>query len=515
MVWRLEDPQGNEAAKCRFDVLPYIGEHGLDIGCGPQKVFPHLIGIDNLKDVGLFNIQMRPDFVCKDAARLPYKDGTWDTVFSSHTLEHIEDAKAALAEWWRMLIPGGHLILYLPHKAFYPNIGQPGSNPDHKHDFVPDDIVALMREVAPDWTLRVNEERNGGREYSFLQVFRREKDGHGQRIEPKIEGKRAGVVRVGGHGDALWASSACWHLKQQGYHVTLYASKHGAEVLKHDPNIDEIFGLPDNALSQTEFLAWRCHMAQHFDPKDGHKWVDLLGSVENRMLFHETSNEFFQRKEIRDQLAQGNYLQAVHDYAGVPHEWHQKFYPTEAEWEWARKMRQMLDGPVVVINPAGSGPVKYWPHAQRLMELLAEHKIYSLVLGDVRDDKVVGVEPYGIYVGMEWPVRAALTYCLLADAVVATESLIANAVAFEPMLKVITLSHSSHENLTRDWVNCAAIEPVNLACYPCHRIHPPTYHFCGRDQVTMAAACQAVARPERIAMLLIEKLKGSRQAEAA
>jgi predicted SAM-dependent methyltransferase len=502
MVWRIDDPQGDEAAKVARDVLPYIGHTGFDIGCGPRKVYPHLTGIDNKKDTALFGIQMRPDVIVKDCTRLPYKDGITETVFSSHTLEHIEDPKLALLEWWRLIIPGGHLILYLPHKDFYPNIGQPGSNPDHKHDFVPADVEQLMREIAPDWTLRVNEERNGGREYSFLQIYRKEETGHGQKVVEPITGKRAGVVRVGGHGDALWASSACWHLKQQGYHVTLYASKHGAEILKHDPNIDEVFGLPDDAMSQAEFLAWRCHMAQHFD-----RWVDLLGSVENRTLFHETSNEFFQRKKIRDKLAVGNYLEAVHDYADVPHEWHQKFYPTEAEWDWARKMRQMLDGPVVIINPAGSGPVKYWPHSQRLMELLAEHKIYSLVLGDVKDDKVVGCEPYGIYVGMEWPVRAALTYCLLADAVVATESLIANAVAFEPMLKVITLSHSSHDNLTRDWVNCAAVEPVNLACYPCHRIHPPTYHFCGRDQITMAAACQAAARPERIAALIVEQLK--------
>lgn len=501
MVWRLEDPQGNEAAKVARDVLPYIGHSGLDIGCGPSKVFPHLIGIDNLKDTGLFGIPMKPDFVVKDCARLPFKDGSTECVFSSHTLEHMDNAEAALAEWWRVLAVGGHLILYLPHKDFYPNIGQPGSNPDHKHDFLPADIEALMRAVAPDWTLRVNQDRNEGREYSFLQIYRKEAAGRGQQIAPPVTAKRAGVVRVGGHGDALWASSVCWHLKQQGYHVTLYASKHGEEVLRHDPNIDEVFGLPDNALSDHEFLAWRCHQARHFD-----KWVDLLGSVENRMLFHETSNEFFQPKATRDRLAAGNYLQAVHDYAGVPHDWRQKFYPTADETAWAQKMRALLDGPVVVINPAGSGPVKYWPHSQRLMELLAEHGIYSLVLGDVRDDQVVGCEPYGIVVGMEWPVRAALAYTLLADAVVATESMIANAVAFEPMLKVITLSHSSNDNLTRDWVNTAAIAPAELPCHPCHRIHPQAFHFCTRDQITGAAACQAMARPERIVMLIVEWL---------
>lgn len=502
MVWRLEDPQGDEAAKCAWDVLPYIGAHGLDIGCGPRKVFPHLIGIDNQKDTALFGIPMKPDFVVKDCSNLPFKDALVDTVFSSHTLEHLPDPAAALAEWWRVLIPGGHLILYLPHRDHYPNIGQPGANPDHVNDFIPDDIIGLMRNVGQDWTLRLNQTRTGGREYSFLQVWRKEAPGHGQQFAPVPLGKKAGVVRVGGHGDALWASSACWHLKQQGYHVTLYASKHGAEVLRHDPNIDQVFGLPDGALTDAEFLAWRCHQAIKFD-----RWVDLLGSVENRLLFHETSNEFFQPHTVRHALARGNYLEAVHDYAGVPRVWKQKFYPSAAERDWAGKMRQLLDGPVVVINPAGSGPVKYWPHAQRLMELLAEHKVFGVVLGDVKDPAVVGCEPYGIVVGMEWPVRAALAYALLADAVVCTESLIANAVAFEPMLKVVTLSHSSVENLTRDWVNTASLEPAGLECYPCHRIHPPAYHFCARDQRTLAAACQAMATPDTVAGLVLDHLR--------
>lgn len=510
MVWRAEDPQGYEAAKVAWDVLPYIGHSGFDVGCGAAKVFPHLTGIDNLKDTQLFGVQMKPDFVVKDCARMAmFSDGCVECVFSSHTLEHLPDPAKALKEWWRLITPGGHLILYLPHKALYPNIGQPGANPDHLHDFAPDDVIELMRTAGPDWTLRVNEERDQGREYSFLQVYRKEGPEHGQVVAEPVTAKRAGVVRVGGHGDALWASSACWHLKQQGYHVTFYASKHGAEVVRHDPNIDEVFGLPDGALNDAEFLAWRAHQAPKFD-----KWVDLLGSVENRLLFHETSNEFFQRHEIRHKLADTNYLEAVHDYAGVPHEWHQKFYPTGDERKWAEKMRAMLDGPVVVIAPAGSGPVKYWPHTQRLMELLAEHKIYSIALGDIRDEGVVGCEPYGIFVGMEWPVRAALAYAQLADAVVATESLVANAVAFEPMLKIIALSHSSHENLTKHWPATAAVRPQKLACYPCHRIHPPTFAFCARDQNTGAAACLALAKPERMAMALVEYLRQPKTAAA-
>ena len=106
---------------------------------------------------------------------------------------------------------------------------------------------------------------------------------------------------------------------------------------------------------------------------------------------------------------------------------------------------------------------------------------------------------------MDWPVRIACTFAQMADAVVATESLFANVVAFEPMPKIVTLSHSSVENLTRDWVNCVSIEP-KIACHPCHRIHS-TFDFCSRDTTTGAAACQAMATAPMIAELLFDLLK--------
>lgn len=505
MVWRPEDPQGEEAQKVRFDVLRYC-KRGFDIGCGPRKVWPHLIGIDSGKDTQLFGIQMKPDLMVPNAARMTmFADGCVDTVFSSHTLEHIEDYRAALKEWWRLLSVGGHLILYLPHRDLYPRIGEPGSNPDHKHDFAPEDIVAAMREIAPDWSLLVNETRDQGTEYSFLQVFRREAAGKGQRdvaSEPRHP-KRVGFVRVGGHGDALWAASPIAHYKEQGWHTTVYVASAGAKILRHDPNIDDLVELPDNVLSHEELLACWAHLARHHD-----KWINLVGSVENRLLAHRESNEFYLPHALRHELMNTNYLEMVHRYADIPPgDWRQRFHPTDEEREWARRMRLLLDGPVVVINPAGSGPVKYWPHTQRLMELLAARGVYSLALGDIRDDKVIGVEPYGIFVGMEWPVRHALAYALQADAVVATESLIANAAAFEPMLKVITLSHSSVENLTKHWINTASAEPTTLSCYPCHRIHPVHFGFCTRDTVTNAAACQALARPEKIAEIVIDYLE--------
>lgn len=501
MTWNLHTSNGFESDKIRFEVLPYLARGGLDIGCGPKKVWPHLIGLDNGADTQLFGVEMRPDMVISDAARLGiFADNAVDNVYSSHLLEHLADWQGALREWWRILKPGGHLALYLPHADFYPNVGQPGANPDHKHDFRPADILDFCGLAFPDFTLCEVQERNGGNEYSFLVVLRKEVHGAGQSVSDKPQGKTVGLVRIGAKGDAVWASSPCALLKEQGYHVTCYVAKTGAEILAHDPNIDRLVELPDGALDDEELIEfWAREAAKH------DKWINLIGSVEQRLLYHPSSNEFFLPHALRHRFGNVNYLEMIHDYAGLPHDFRQKYYPSAAEMEWAKEVRAKLPpGPLVVLNPCGSGPAKTWPHAQKFLEIMQASKVNCVVLGDLR----LPLEEVGEHtaiVGTEWPVRAALAFAQLADVVVATESLISNAVAFEPMLKVIVLSHSSNENLTKHWINTAALE-ATVGCHPCHRVHGAHLGFCSKDTATGAAACMAQAPAETIAELVLAEL---------
>jgi len=425
MTWDIHRSNGYESRKIRYEVLPYLAAGGLDIGCGPEKVFPHLVGIDSQKDTALFGVPMKPDIVIKDAARLGmFAEGAIENVFSAHLLEHIADHVAALREWWRVLKVGGHLVLYLPHRDLYPQIGQPGSNPDHKHDFAPQDIVDVMRLVAPDWTLLENQTRDEGDEYSFLQVWRKEAEGHGQSEQHgKITGKTAAIVRVGGNGDALWAASVAAHLHDQGYAVTAFVSANGEEVLRHDPHLDRIVIVPQGLLGDEELLEYWAWQAPKFD-----KWVNLIGSVEGRLLPHQSVHEFYLPQRLRHALMNRNYLDMVHAYAELPPGTpsRQQFYPTAAEVAWAEQMRAEIKGPFVLLSPTGSGPFKAWPHAQRFMELMADAGITTVMVGDLKhlpDLDIVsrhGID-YGHVVGMEWPLRLAMTMALQADCIVAAD----------------------------------------------------------------------------------------------
>lgn len=509
MTWDARTSNGHESRKIRHEVLPYLARGGLDIGCGPDKVWGHLVGIDSGKDTALFGVAMRPDMTVADAARLPiFADGAIENVYSSHLLEHIEDFAAALREWWRVLKVGGHLVLYLPHADHYPNIGEPGANPDHKHDFRPADIIAALRVIAPDWTLLENQTRGEGNEYSFLLVFRKESAGGQVEASALHYGKTAGIVRIGGNGDALWAASVAAHLHDDGYAVTVFAAANGEDVLRHDPHIQKIVTLPRGLLSDDELIEFWAWQAPKFD-----KWVNLVGSVEGRLLPHQSANEFYLPQALRRKLMGANYLDMVHAYAELPEgaACRQKFYPNDAERELAQKLRAELPGPLVLLSPTGSGPFKAWHNAQRFMELMADAGIYTVMVGDLRDLPDLDIvtrhgTDYGHVVGQEWPLRLALAVAQTADAVVATESVFANAVAMEAMPKVVMLSHSSNENLTRDWVNTVALD-APVACHPCHRIHNHGMAMCSKDTVTGGAACMASYSAEFVADLVLRALR--------
>jgi ADP-heptose:LPS heptosyltransferase len=84
------------------------------------------------------------------------------------------------------------------------------------------------------------------------------------------------------------------------------------------------------------------------------------------------------------------------------------------------------------------------------------------------------------------------TLCLLAevDMVVGPETGVLNAAGQMNVPKIVMLSHSSPENLTKYWVNAKVLTPPNTACFPCHRMHY-SFERCNRDEATGTAACQA------------------------
>lgn len=506
MTWH-NDPKRNrafaqgEVAKIRWEVIQYTQGTGLDLGCGDWKLWSSSIGVGR----GGSAVNLAGDV----SKRLIIDSDSMDYVFSSHTLEDIEDTDKALAEWWRVLKVGGHLVVYLPHKAFYPNRGQRGANPAHKHDFEPEDIVKAMQRAAPDWAMVENQERSEGDEYSFLQVYQKRAEGKGQgaafdEIEPA---KRCIVVRAGGYGDVYVAASTFPHLQAEGWHLTVYTGAKGVDVLKHDPNIDRLVQFDVTQLQQgqlrqmCDYLRGRCK-----------RFINFSETFEGLLLASPRQTAFWWSHGMRHRYMNGNYLEAAHEAAGVAQVYHQRHYATPEELDearaWRNDMRQL-----VVVAATGTGVNKIWPHLTEyaLRLVIRNETVHVVILGGVHgaqhiEEQTAAEVPATRRVhqiGDTWPIRRALALAQVADLVIGPETGTLNAVALDPTLKIVLLSHSSAENLTKHWTNTTVLSG-DVPCYPCHRLHAD-WRGCHKDPATELAACQAAIAPMR-AIRLTEQL---------
>jgi len=144
IVWNWDNPSGRRRADRRATLFVEHGALGagvraLELGCGTGVFLERvaasgcdLHGIDVSVDL-LRRAQARAQrfervrLGCADAHRMPYADGTFDTVYGSSVLHHL-DLDAALREVLRVLRPGGRIVfaepnIVNPQVAFMFNVG--------------------------------------------------------------------------------------------------------------------------------------------------------------------------------------------------------------------------------------------------------------------------------------------------------------------------------------------------------------------------------------------------------
>jgi len=88
------------------------------------------------------------NFQVADCTRLPYADEEFDRVVSFETLEHLAQQDQLLAEFRRVLKPGGFLVLSSPDKAVYSD-AQNNVNEFHVRELYRDELDALVARHFP------------------------------------------------------------------------------------------------------------------------------------------------------------------------------------------------------------------------------------------------------------------------------------------------------------------------------------------------------------------------------
>jgi SAM-dependent methyltransferase len=131
-----------------------IGYKGYENNVVP--IVPQAIGID-------------VDYPGYDGRRLPFPDRSQDAVFSSHCLEHVENARAAVNEWFRVLKTDGFLVLCVPHQHLYERKSTPPSmwNPDHRRFYTPATLLADIEGALEPNTYRLRHLADNDAHYDY------------------------------------------------------------------------------------------------------------------------------------------------------------------------------------------------------------------------------------------------------------------------------------------------------------------------------------------------------------
>lgn len=90
----------------------YVRGRTLDAGSGSYARYKHMLSATSIVRM---DIAPGPNVdVVGSADAVPFKDGEFDSVLSTQVFEHLEFPEKAAAEIYRVLKPGGHLLVTVP-----------------------------------------------------------------------------------------------------------------------------------------------------------------------------------------------------------------------------------------------------------------------------------------------------------------------------------------------------------------------------------------------------------------
>jgi SAM-dependent methyltransferase len=119
----------------------YLVGDGVDIGGKPDPLALYRELFPRIASLRTWDIEDGDAQLMQGAA-----DESFDFVFSSHCLEHLRDPEEGLGNWFRVLKPGGHLVVTVPDEDLYEQGVWPSThNREHKASFT----IAKARSWCP------------------------------------------------------------------------------------------------------------------------------------------------------------------------------------------------------------------------------------------------------------------------------------------------------------------------------------------------------------------------------
>jgi len=258
-------------------------------------------------------------------------------------------------------------------------------------------------------------------------------------------------------------------LKADGYHITMNTNSTGMTVLKHNPYIDEF--LPHDE-TIPEGYALKKHWSELGAKYD--KFINLTESIEGSLLKIEGSLDFFLSKQYLHDTCNVNYYDRTIELAGYPEVKGKngELYFSEEEEKIAKNFRKKhKDKFMVLWALSGSAFHKTYPYAEYVAAAF-RNKHKDVLFVNVGDDISRIIEfnmPDTIKTCGKWSLRRSMLMAKYADLVIGPETGMMNVSGCYETPKILFLSHSSVENLSKYWNNCQNLS-ANVPCQPCHKL---------------------------------------------
>lgn len=147
------------ASDVNFTARYFVGD-GIDIGGAPDPLTLYAQFFPRMGKVRIWDLADGDAQLMEGVA-----DASFDFVHSSHCLEHLVDPAVGLRNWFRILRPGGHLVVIVPDEDLYEQGVFPSTyNPDHKWTFTvfkarswsekSRNLIELLAQLGPAADLR-------------------------------------------------------------------------------------------------------------------------------------------------------------------------------------------------------------------------------------------------------------------------------------------------------------------------------------------------------------------------
>lgn len=103
--------------KCLLDVGCGIGMYARKFKEEGAEVWGVDIDEENIKEAQKLNPDIK--FIVAPAENLPFEDNFFDLIFLHEVLEHVKDDRKTVLETYRVLKPGGQIIIFVPNRWYF------------------------------------------------------------------------------------------------------------------------------------------------------------------------------------------------------------------------------------------------------------------------------------------------------------------------------------------------------------------------------------------------------------